>query len=216
MKEVQRSERGRRGKYVVVEEWYGVVDKSDIITSYDDKQQFEVGCFACENEVRFFIAELVMKLNDPWIQRTMESLEKICRKVDKEVQAAVQPPFIKNEVYIQLKEEITRRQIAIQASKPASKELQSVYVFKTNFDTVKIGISQNVRQRKNQVEKQNELEIVYLCRTAPMPNAREIESACHKHFNTHALGGEFFNVLFEAARDYLSTLAPITDGDSED
>lgn len=213
VKEVQRSERGRRGKYVVVEEWYGVVDKSSLITRYDDKQQFEAGCFACENEAHFFIAELVMKLNDPWIQRTMESLEKIHRKIKECAEAATQTPYAENEVYRQVSEEIDRRRPLSLQLKPKKKtkavQEQCVYVLKTNFDTVKIGISQNVDQRKTAIERENDLKVVQWCCTAPVPQAAQIEGECHEHFATHALGGEFFNVSYEEARDYLATHKPI-------
>jgi prophage antirepressor-like protein len=79
--------------------------------------------------------------------------------------------------------------------------LKCVYVFEMNNDTVKIGYTQNVRQRMNTIISSSGLDIVNFYHTDFIDSeiAYLIEQTCHANFDSCRVRGEFFCVSFEEA-----------------
>lgn len=79
--------------------------------------------------------------------------------------------------------------------------LKCVYVFEMENDTVKIGYTQNVRQRMNTIISSSGLEIVkaYCTDFIDSEIAYLIEQTCHATFDAWRVRGEFFRVSFEDA-----------------
>lgn len=83
-----------------------------------------------------------------------------------------------------------------------------VYVFE--FDgVIKIGIGKNPDRRMRAVESASGRTAQRKYFTDALSNARNIESNAHKHFSDYRLRGEFFNVPFETAVEYVKQMAGI-------
>lgn len=79
--------------------------------------------------------------------------------------------------------------------------LKCVYAFEMNNDTLKIGYTQNVRQRMNTIISSSGLDIVNFYHTDFIDSeiAYLIEQTCHANFDSCRVRGEFFCVSFEEA-----------------
>ncbi|MBR4904240.1 MAG: ORF6N domain-containing protein [Selenomonadaceae bacterium] len=87
----------------------------------------------------------------------------------------------------------------------------SVYAFFLSNDLVKIGHSDNIRERVNGVETRNKLTVKKIHFTADVARsiARFVEWACQKHFSSHRVKGEFFNIDFDEACKVIDSLMKI-------
>ena len=76
-----------------------------------------------------------------------------------------------------------------------------VYALKMANNTVKIGISQDVLERKMAIQGASGIEIVdfYYTGFAPREFMLKIEKRCHATFKDFRTKGEYFNITFEAA-----------------
>lgn len=73
---------------------------------------------------------------------------------------------------------------------------KSVYVFKANDGTCKIGVSNNVELRKNTISNQSGKTIVDLFYTDKCSNSYKIETFIHDMFSEKRLKGEWFAIDF--------------------
>ncbi len=85
-------------------------------------------------------------------------------------------------------------------------ESKHIYVIENSEHRVKIGISKNVKQRFRTLETQSSYEIINSFYTDKCSNSRELESQCHKHFKDFRICGEWFNIPFEVAKEYVGSL----------
>lgn len=79
-----------------------------------------------------------------------------------------------------------------------------IYIFKTEINGCKIGVSGNIEQRKSAISSQGNNNIVDVFYTPKCFNAHEIESIMHKYFDKYRGIGEWFNVDFQEACNKLS------------
>ena len=86
--------------------------------------------------------------------------------------------------------------------------LKCVYAFEMSNGTVKIGYTQNVRQRMNTITSNSGLEIVnvYCTEFIDSEIAYLIEQNCHETFDAWRVRGEFFCVSFKDACFELASL----------
>ena len=89
--------------------------------------------------------------------------------------------------------------------------IASVYAFFLSNDLVKIGHSDNIRERVNGVETRNKLTVKKIHFTADVARsiACFVEWACQKHFSSHRVKGEFFNIDFDEACKVIDSLMKI-------
>ena len=74
-----------------------------------------------------------------------------------------------------------------------------IYIFRTETNSCKIGVSKNISQRKSTIAMQGNNIIVDVFYTPKCYNAFEIENKIHKYFNDKRIIGEWFDVdYFEA------------------
>lgn len=81
-----------------------------------------------------------------------------------------------------------------------------IYIFKTEINGCKIGVSGNVEQRKAVISSQGNNNIIDVFYTPKCFNAHEIESIMHNYFNEYRGIGEWFDVDFQEACDKLSEI----------
>ncbi len=84
-----------------------------------------------------------------------------------------------------------------------SQELSHVYVIEDENGHIKIGIAGNVAKRISSIDTASAYEITNQYESPSCANARKIEKAAHKHFVDRRKKGEWFNVPFDAAVDYV-------------
>ena len=74
-----------------------------------------------------------------------------------------------------------------------------IYIFRTETNSCKIGVSKNISQRKSTIAMQGNNIIIDVFYTPKCYNAFEIENKIHKYFNDKRIIGEWFDVdYFEA------------------
>ena len=81
-----------------------------------------------------------------------------------------------------------------------------VYVLLSDEGPVKIGVSREVKRRKQTIETTAGIIAADFFFTAPLSNYGIIESRCHKHFNEKRKRGEWFNIPYEEAVAYVNGL----------
>ncbi len=77
---------------------------------------------------------------------------------------------------------------------------------KSSNGNVKIGVSQNVEQRKDYFISGSGYDIVDYHFTKPCSNAFEIENLVHKHFDGRRMKGEWFSCNFDEAVRYTESI----------
>jgi len=82
-------------------------------------------------------------------------------------------------------------------------ELLHVYVLKDEHDTVKIGIAGNVAKCIKAIDHATAYQITNRYESPSCVNARKIEKAAHRHFADRRKKGEWFNVPFDEAVDFV-------------
>lgn len=89
-----------------------------------------------------------------------------------------------------------------------------VYVLLMENGTVKIGRSKNFEQRKATISTSSGMIVKKWWRTTKCTRmeAAKIETGSHKHFKANRIKGEFFNVDFDEACDYVKKLATTREG----
>ena len=85
-------------------------------------------------------------------------------------------------------------------------DFKQVYVLKSSNGNVKIGVSANVKQRKDYFISGSGYDIVDYRFTKPCSNAFEIENLVHKHFDGHRMKGEWFSCNFDEAVRYTESI----------
>ena len=90
-------------------------------------------------------------------------------------------------------------------SKPLS-ESKHIYVLENSDRRVKIGVSKNIKQRIRALETGSSYKMINVFYTAKCSNSNELESLCHKHFKNFKIRGEWFDVPFETAKEYVKNL----------
>jgi len=82
-------------------------------------------------------------------------------------------------------------------------ELLHVYVLQDEHDTVKIGIADNVAKCIKAIDHATAYQITNQYESPSCVNARKIEKAAHKHFADRRKKGEWFDVSFDEAVDFV-------------
>lgn len=87
-------------------------------------------------------------------------------------------------------------------------KLKCVYALEMSNATVKIGMSQNVKQRIAAITGASGLSVLNCYNTKMFAEeiARTIEKACHENFSAYRIKGEFFNIAFSDACEILKKL----------
>ena len=95
-----------------------------------------------------------------------------------------------------------------------------VYVFELDNNTVKIGISENIRRRIKEIQGggNNVLRFAVSQRGFKKSEARSIESACHRYFKNcrKPKQHEYFYVSYDEANEYLQTHTPVIEPHGDD
>lgn len=194
---------------VVAEDIYrpyrGFFVEESLLTLEDGgtKKIYKTHAFATEQEARLFIAELVMKLNEPWIAELNKAANKIVSEIKDAREKLRHDATFQDEMHARLDQERLDNLI--------DEPRQHVYCFEASDGTTKIGISNNIKNRRASLQNTFKVKLLRMCCTCTFPSsvARKIEVACHRHFAEQHAYGEFFNVPFDTARDYLAEHAPI-------
>lgn len=82
---------------------------------------------------------------------------------------------------------------------------KSVYVLLFDNNEVKIGVSNSVKNRIKDLERQTRRKVINWYATAPFSNSYEIENQLHKEFNAFLVEGqyEYFAISYEKAVDFV-------------
>lgn len=85
--------------------------------------------------------------------------------------------------------------------KPSPPKIGCVYAAEMSDDTVKIGVTQDVDRRINEIQRQVYLDVkrVYHTDYAPFDFVTKVEKACHAAFADRRVRGEYFDITFEEA-----------------
>lgn len=83
---------------------------------------------------------------------------------------------------------------------------KSIYVLLADDNSVKIGVSNNIKHRINTLENQTGKRIINYYITKPCSNSYEIEKMAHIHFKNNRIYGEWFNIDFNEAYEYVKNL----------
>lgn len=183
-----RRRRGERHTYILRESWYAPNSKGDT----GDFDYYE---FHDYQSASFFLAELAIKLNSCSQQVLMRAADVFATRITKEFKD-------------------TKKQHEVEAKekqRPAAKleqqrDMRHVYVFDMENDTVKIGISNSVGRRRNDISNSSGMDIPRWCYSKALPKNRAfgIEAELHRHFNENRTRGEFFKIPYADACDKLS------------
>lgn len=180
--------------YTVVEEW-------ETPNSKGDTGEFDYYTFMTYQDAAVFIAELCMKLNSPMQRKLLRAADDLASDICREHEKATT--------------EIEAGGLKLMASKQVVRAplQKKVYIFGMCNDTVKIGVSNQIGQRKKVIQNSSGMDIVRCCysRDFPAQKAFNIECALHRHFATYRTKGEFFKISFEQARDELQHYSKITE-----
>lgn len=219
--ELNEDRKIRRGKpyhdvYVLSEEWS--TPEGDGHTG-----DWEFYKFLNLSEARTFIAELAIKLNTPgqrallytmeefanWITEDYKQFSKQEKKRTDKLQSLPKkkrPPFKDK-----LIEQIQQQQSTIPTGYSQGRKL--VYVFNMGNGTVKIGITNNVAERRRTIMFSSGLFIAQFCQTQLLPEkeAMLVESTCHTHFDDRRVLGEFFRVPYQEAKEFLASISSIAE-----
>ena len=86
-------------------------------------------------------------------------------------------------------------------SKPSPPKMGCVYAFEMGDSTVKIGVSEDVDQRKLSVQSAKCQDVLRIHSTgfAPYRFMTKLEKRCHAAFAERRVRGEYFNITFEEA-----------------
>lgn len=81
------------------------------------------------------------------------------------------------------------------------KDLKCVYVLEMSNNTIKIGVSNNVKRRILEISSRTGLKVInsYNSKMIERKIAFDIERECHNYFSSNRVKGEFFNVSFTKA-----------------
>jgi len=82
-------------------------------------------------------------------------------------------------------------------------ELLHVYVLSDEHDTIKIGIAGNVDKCIKAIDHATAYQIINRYESPSCVNARKIEKAAHKHFADQRKKGEWFDVSFDEAVNFV-------------
>jgi len=82
-------------------------------------------------------------------------------------------------------------------------ELLHIYVLKNQFQLIKIGIASNVGKRIKNIQTNSGVPIIQHYESPSCANATQIEKAVHEHFAEHRKLGEWFDISFDDAVDYV-------------
>lgn len=95
-----------------------------------------------------------------------------------------------------------------------------VYVFELDNNTVKIGISENIRRRIKEIQGGGNtvLRFAISQRGFKKSEARRIEAACHRYFKNRRKPKqrEYFYVPYDEANAYLQTYTPVIEPHGDD
>ena len=83
---------------------------------------------------------------------------------------------------------------------------KSIYVLLADDGTVKIGVSNNVNHRKRTIENYTGKIIQKFYYTSLCSNPFEIESNAHNHFKSNRIYGEWFDIDYDSACEYVKYL----------
>lgn len=83
---------------------------------------------------------------------------------------------------------------------------KSVYIMKSEYGKVKIGISNNVGKRKKTIENNRMIKIVNVYKTKPCSNSFEIEKEMHEYFANWKIHGEWFSCDMKDAVSILNKM----------
>jgi len=84
-------------------------------------------------------------------------------------------------------------------------ELLHVYVLKNQFQFIKIGIAGNVAKRIKVIQANSGIPIIQHYESPSCVNAAQIEKTAHEHFAPHRQVGEWFDIPFDDAVDYVKS-----------
>lgn len=80
---------------------------------------------------------------------------------------------------------------------------KSIYIVENEFGNIKIGVSGNVKSRIKTLSSQGGFKPIREFFTSLCTNAYDIEKKCHIRFKKYNIGGEWFDVGFLEAKEYL-------------
>ena len=189
------------------QEWYVVRESWSTLDSRGDTDDFDYYAFSNDLDTRVFIADLVMKLNTPAQRRILHaaftSLSYMRRAPD--VHQKIRQQKLEGRQMKQRQEQTERRQAQEERLR---RQTKCVYVSLLSIGTVKIGVSNNVVRRIQEISHASGLQVVKYCYTKPLPVdlAFSVELICHNHFHESRMEGEFFQIEYETVCNFLKSV----------
>lgn len=179
--------------YTVAEEWHTP-------ESEGDTGDWDYYTFLNYQDAAVFIAQLALKFNSPMQRRLMQMAERFVTKITAEHKNAITENQADQREREAKEKEFNR-----------VKNLRHVYVFEMENNTVKIGVSNSVGRRRNDIIHSSGLEIPRWCYTKPFPREKafEIEADCHRFFKEYQTKGEFFRITYATALAKLQTYGEV-------
>ena len=188
--------------YIVVEEWH--TDEG-----HEDTGDFDYYTFMTFQDASVFIAGLAVKFNSPAQRVLMRAAENLATKLTK---------ICKGGKYRSSSAE-KQKPIQKEPPPPATKvPMYHVYVFDMENDTVKIGVSNAVGRRRNDIMNSSGMYISRWLYTKELSKERAfaLEAECHRFFGKYRTRGEFFRISFEDAKQRLESYETVFEETSRD
>lgn len=199
--------------YTIVEEWHTA-------ESQGNTADWDYYTFMTYRDAAIFIAELVMRLNNSQQNFLLQAAENLVTKITEEHKKSIREMQSEQKKVVAVKKDKVRN---IPCAKPKThnkahkiptqQEMidksfkKSTYIFDMGNGTVKIGITNDIANRRNTIMGHSGLFIKQYCYTPALltETAIAIEADCHKHFKEQNVLGEFFKISYEEAKEYLLT-----------